>query len=164
MRMDKDVMMTVGGMAMLLSGSKVAALTMFSKGAWALEQRWRARHPNVARTLEARWAEAIRFYDETHQHPTNRTLHRIGIPLIVGGAAALLLGRPFRPLWSLGALGFTTGWALNLIGHSVCEKNAPAFADDPLSFIAGPVWDLQQVRGERPRVVPVQKAESEALN
>jgi uncharacterized membrane protein YGL010W len=34
---------------------------------------------------------------------------------------------------------------LNFIGHGKYEKNAPAFADDPLSFIAGPVWDFQQI-------------------
>ena len=37
------------------------------------------------------------------------------------------------------------GWAFNIVGHAVYEKNAPAFADDPLSFIAGPAWDLQQM-------------------
>jgi uncharacterized membrane protein YGL010W len=33
---------------------------------------------------------------------------------------------------------------MNLVGHAVFEKNRPAFADDPLSFLAGPAWDLRQ--------------------
>jgi uncharacterized membrane protein YGL010W len=42
----------------------------------------------------------------------------------------------------LGAFG--VGWALNLVGHAAYEKRAPAFSEDGLSFLAGPVWDLQQ--------------------
>ena len=37
--------------------------------------------------------------------------------------------------------GHATDWDRRLI-----VKNAPAFADDPLSFLAGPVWDLQRAQ------------------
>ena len=164
MAIDRDALLAGGGMAMLLTGSKLAALSMFARGAFGLERRWREQHPDVPRTWEARWAEAVRFYEQTHQHPTNRTLHRIGIPMIVGGLGALLVGRPFRPLWTLGALSFSAGWALNFIGHGFYERRAPAFQDDPLSFLAGPVWDWKQMRGAK--VVPVTKTDgaSPAMN
>ena len=42
---------------------------------------------------------------------------------------------------------FGTGWALNIIGHAAYEGRAPAFSEDALSFVAGPVWDLQQLTG-----------------
>ena len=49
--------------------------------------------------------------------------------------------------WGVAAGSFAFGWGLNIVGHQFFEKNAPAFKDDPLSFIAGPVWDLQQLAG-----------------
>jgi uncharacterized membrane protein YGL010W len=73
-------------------------------------------------------------------------LHVVGIPLIVGGAVGLLAAPPV-----LGVLRFTSlaafgvGWLLNLVGHAAFEKRAPAFSEDALSFVAGPVWDLRQL-------------------
>ena len=73
----------------------------------------------------------------------------IGIPLIVGGAIGLFASRPMNPvsgaIW-LGSLrAFGSGWALNLLGHAVHGRRAPAFSEDGLSFLAGPIWDLQQL-------------------
>jgi uncharacterized membrane protein YGL010W len=51
-------------------------------------------------------------------------------------------------MWLASWAAFNVGWTLNFIGHGVYEKNSPAFADDPLSFVAGPLWDLKQLRGE----------------
>ncbi|HEY9842645.1 MAG TPA: Mpo1-like protein, partial [Candidatus Obscuribacterales bacterium] len=47
--------------------------------------------------------------------------------------------------WVISAVAFAGGWALNILGHSKYEKKAPAFTEDPLSFVAGPVWDIQQI-------------------
>lgn len=151
--------LTAGGMVGLLTGSKIGALTLFGLGARGLEKNWRAEHPETPDTWAARWDAAITFYNDTHQEPTNRSLHRIGIPMILGGAVGLLLFPRFRPLWLASAGSFAVGWSLNLIGHGLFEKNKPAFADDPLSFIAGPIWDLEQMKGRGPlRVVePAQK-------
>jgi len=164
MAINKNVLLAGGGMALLLTGKKVAALSMFTRGALGLERQWRDKHPDVAPTFQARWGEAIRFYEETHQNERNRLLHRIGIPMIVGGAAALLLSKPLRPLWTLGALSFTAGWTLNIVGHTRHEKNAPAFADDPLSFIAGPVWDWQQLRSKKKKQTVPSSVASAVLN
>lgn len=142
----------VGGMATLLTGQKGAALGMFARGFAQLERSWRENHPEFTGNFKARVKESIRFYESTHQNGINRQLHLIGIPMIVGGAAGLLAAPSFSPIW-FGAAGvFTAGWALNIVGHAAFEKNAPAFADDPLSFIVGPLWDARQmiarVRGQ----------------
>jgi uncharacterized membrane protein YGL010W len=136
-------------MGALCAGFKKSALTLFGAGVKMLEQDWRARHPDFVGDAAERWQASLSFYRDTHQNETNRTLHLIGIPLIVGGAAGLFASKPLSPvtgaLW-IGSLGaFTVGWALNLVGHAAFEKRAPAFSDDGLSFIAGPVWDLQQL-------------------
>jgi hypothetical protein len=143
--MNKDVLALAGGMALLLAGKKGAGLSMFAKGALSLEKEWRAKHPEVAPGFAARWEAAATFYEKTHQNSTNRFLHQVGIPMIVGGAVGLLAAKPFRPVWAASAVSFGVGWALNLVGHAVYEKSAPAFFDDPLSFIAGPIWDIQQM-------------------
>lgn len=150
----RNVACLVGGMGSLLVGNKLGGLALFAKGAIGLEKNWNEAHPDHKASgggLVERWNRAIHFYESTHMNDTNRKLHIVGIPMIVGGAAGLLLFVPFGPRWWLSAGSFTSGWVLNIIGHAGFEKNAPAFADDPLSFIAGPVWDLKQVFGKNTR-------------
>lgn len=137
------------GMATLLTGARVPALAMFAIGSRNLEKSWRTRN-NFSGTFKERWDKAATFYSNTHKDPTNRALHMAGIPLIVGGAAGLIAARPIgltAPIWWASAGSFTAGWALNLVGHSKFEGNSPAFADDPLSVVVGPVWDMQQFMG-----------------
>jgi hypothetical protein len=141
--------LAVAGMAGLLSGQKLASLAAFGRGVWKLEQAWRQANPDFDGDLADRWQAAVAFYEETHQDRTNRVLHVVGIPMIVGGAAGLLLCGAGGPLWWASAGSFTLGWALNIAGHGIFEKKAPAFADDPLAFIAGPVWDVQQLLRSR---------------
>ncbi len=145
--------LSVGGMGALCVGFKAAALTMFGAGLKLLEKDWRDRHPEFVGSRAERWQASLSFYRDTHQNRTNRTLHLIGIPLILGGAAGLFASRPLSPttgpLWTISFGAFATGWALNLVGHRVFEKRAPAFSDDGLSFIAGPVWDLQEMLKSR---------------
>ena len=145
---DKSVDLTLltGSVGALLSGQKLTALALFGRGFAGLERAWRDAHPDFEGGLDARWQEAISFYTETHQEPTNKKLHVIGIPMILGGTVGLLIFPAFRPFWGLSAAAFAAGWVLNFVGHGFYEKAAPAFADDPLSFLAGPVWDWQQVR------------------
>lgn len=146
---NKNLALAVGGMAALLTGQKLAAISMFGTGLAGLEKAWREAHPDFHGSLEERWNESVKFYEQTHSEPTNRTLHVIGIPMIVGGAVGLLLWSPFRPLWFIAAGSFTAGWVLNFIGHGLYEKKKPAFADDPLAFLAGPAWDFTQMLAKR---------------
>lgn len=143
------VALSVAGMGALCAGFKVSALSLFGAGLRLLEKDWRARHPEFSGGPAERWQASLDFYRETHLNGTNRTLHLIGIPLIVGGAAGLFASKPLSPvsgvLWASSLGAFATGWALNIVGHAAFEKRAPAFSDDGLSFIAGPVWDLQEM-------------------
>jgi hypothetical protein len=145
----RNIAFTATGMAALLAGQKIPAVALFARGIWGLEKGWRERHPHFDGGLAERWEKAMEFYEGTHQDRTNRFLHMVGIPMVLGGAVGLLAFRPFRPLWLASATSFAAGWALNFIGHGVFERNAPAFADDPLSFVAGPIWDLRQLRRRR---------------
>ncbi|TNF30567.1 MAG: DUF962 domain-containing protein [Deltaproteobacteria bacterium] len=142
--------LTIGGMAALAAGLKGPGLAMFARGARELEARWRADH-GFTGGLAERWERAVAFYDAQHRDPTNRALHMIGIPMIVGGAVGLVASPRFTPPWAASVALFGAGWALNILGHARYEKNDPAFLDDPLSFIAGPVWDVKNlVSGRRP--------------
>ncbi len=142
----RDVATAAGGMVALMLGRKATALALFASGARGLERTWREKHPDFKGGWKERWQHAITFYEETHQEPTNRLLHQIGIPMIVGGAVGLLAMPAYTPPWWASLGSWTVGWGLNFVGHGVYEKNAPAFQDDPLSFLAGPIWDLQQLR------------------
>lgn len=145
-RRTKGIALTGGGMVVLVTGSKLTAVSMTAQGLRTLEEEWRAQHPDFDGGLAERWRAAVDFYDETHQDPTNRALHMIGIPIIVGGVAGLLIWPRYSPPWLLSAGAYAGGWALNLVGHAVYERNGPAFADDPLALLAGPVWDLARLR------------------
>ena len=141
----RDLAMTAGGALLFMAGRKVLGLGLFGKGLYNLERRWRRDH-NFEGSFAQRWQQAETFYEETHQDDTNRILHIVGIPIIVAGTLGMVAFKPYRPLWAASLGGFTFGWVLNFVGHGVYEKKAPAFADDPLSFVAGPMWDLKQFR------------------
>jgi hypothetical protein len=159
----RNVAFAVSGMGALITGQKVVALAMFGKGARGLEECWREAHPDFRGGLQQRWQKALDFYESTHTHPANRKLHVIGIPIILGGAAGLLIFSPFRPLWFVSAGAFASGWALNILGHAAYEKNTPAFADDPLAFVAGPAWDFKAFLDRRKEASPVD-SDANAVN
>ena len=65
-------------------------------------------------------------YTESHQHPLNRVLHAVGIPMIAGCAVATILGPGVSRLPRRTALaGVAAGSALLLLGHAI-EGNRPA--------------------------------------
>jgi hypothetical protein len=55
---------------------------------------------------------------ERHQHPFNRGIHLLGIPLSLLVAPILLLVMPWTA-WYWAALAFATGYALQWLGHCV---------------------------------------------
>lgn len=80
-------------------------------------------------------------YRADHQHPVNRALHTVGIPMIVASLPIL----PFNPL--LGASMFVFGWILQFVGHAF-EGKAPSFFSDPRFLLVGPMWFLKKIRGQ----------------
>lgn len=153
-RRTRGLALTAGGMVGLLTGSKLGALALAARGVRDLEAEWRAAHPDFEGGVAERWRRAIEFYEATHQDPRNRALHVVGIPIIAGGVTGLLVWPRYSPPWWLSAGAYGFGWTLNLVGHAAFEKNGPAFADDPLSFVAGPVWDLMHLRDALARRAP----------
>ncbi len=145
-RRNRGVALTAAGMVGLMTGSKLGALGLAARGLRDIEAEWRAAHPDFDGGAAERWQRAIDFYAATHTNPTNRALHMVGIPIVVGGFTGLLVWPRYSPPWIVSAGAWTVGWGLNFVGHAFYERNAPAFADDPLSFVAGPVWDLMQLR------------------
>jgi hypothetical protein len=151
------------GMGAVCAGRKWSGAALFARGIALLEEHWRTEHPEFRGGFRERWALATEFYEETHTNQLNRWMHIAGIPLIAAGTVGLLAARPYRSAWAVSAGAFTAGWALNIAGHLVFEKNRPAFEQDPLSFVAGPLWDLQQLLQQfRPSHEPATQAASTA--
>ncbi|MCK6549794.1 DUF962 domain-containing protein [Myxococcota bacterium] len=65
-------------------------------------------------------------------------------PGVLGlGLALWWLGRSL-PLEALGVI-FAIGWAFQLVGHRVFEKNAPAFTDNLVHTVIGPRWLVNRI-------------------
>ena len=86
----------------------------------------------------------LETYREKHQHPVNRLLHSVGIPMIV--ISLPLFFWDWR--WALGL--FVFGWILQFIGHAF-EGNYPAFFSNPLHLIVGPFFIVRKYLGLEPR-------------
>lgn len=81
------------------------------------------------------WVES---YQQSHQHPVNRALHAIGIPMIVLSLCGMFWN------WRVGLAFFALGWILQFLGHAI-EGKAPAFFKAPLYLVVGPIWWLKKV-------------------
>lgn len=79
-------------------------------------------------------------YREDHQHPVNKALHTVGIPMIVASLPVF----PFNPL--LGAAMFVVGWILQFIGHAF-EGKPPEFLKDWRFLFVGTRWWWKKVTG-----------------
>ena len=156
---NRDLALMAGGAAALMAGAKATPIAMFVTGLKGLEDQWRANHPEFEGGLKERLDAAIAFYDQTHQDPTNRVLHTVGIPMILGGFLGMLASPRWSPPWWISNGSWTLGWALNFVGHGVYERGAPAFAEDPLSFIAGPAWDVIRLRDKIRGIVEPRESE-----
>jgi uncharacterized membrane protein YGL010W len=73
-------------------------------------------------------------YHQEHLQLGTKLTHMVGIPMIVASIPTVFVNPP------LAAGLFAGGWALQLVGHKVFEKNEPAFLSDPYYLLVGPVW------------------------
>ncbi|MCS6913742.1 MAG: DUF962 domain-containing protein [Myxococcales bacterium] len=73
-------------------------------------------------------------YDREHSRLATRLTHYVGIPMIVVSIPLALVS----PLLAGGL--FVGGWALQLTGHFLLERNAPSLLADPLYLLVGPLW------------------------
>jgi uncharacterized membrane protein YGL010W len=78
--------------------------------------------------------EYMTEYKQGHTKLGTRLTHMVGIPMIVASFPTALVNLPLA-----GGL-FVGGWALQIAGHTLFEKNKPAFFSDPYYLLVGPVW------------------------
>lgn len=79
-------------------------------------------------------------YEDAHQHPLNRRLHAIGIPLIaVSALGAISPWRPFGWPRSMFVAGMAAGWSLLFAGHYI-EGNRPVVFSNPTVLVTAPGW------------------------
>jgi uncharacterized membrane protein YGL010W len=92
--------------------------------------------------------EWIEQYSESHQHPANRLLHTLGIPMIAASLlvaiAGFVIGMPVV-LWTAGAL-FLLGWIFQFIGHAF-EGKPPEFFKDWRFLFVGLRWWFAKISG-----------------
>ena len=72
-------------------------------------------------------------YDGAHNHPVNRALHLIAIP--VGFSSIIVVW--FH--WIIALLLIPAAFALAWLGHLI-EGNKPAFLTNPAHVFVAPVW------------------------
>ena len=93
-------------------------------------------------------SEWIAQYSESHQHPANRLLHTLGIPMIaVSLLVAIAGGSASAPavLWTAAAL-FLIGWIFQFIGHAF-EGKPPEFFKDWRFLFVGLRWWFAKISG-----------------
>ena len=77
-------------------------------------------------------------YDGAHNHPVNRALHMIAIP--VGFSSLIVVW--FH--WIIGLLLIPTAFSLAWLGHWI-EGNKPAFLSNPTHVFVAPVWMVRKI-------------------
>ena len=91
--------------------------------------------------------EWVAQYSESHQHPVNRLLHTLGIPLIIISLIAAIVGVVFMPLMLPIAGGlFLLGWIFQFVGHAF-EGKPPEFFKDWRFLFVGLRWWLAKMSG-----------------
>ena len=99
-------------------------------------------------------------YGTSHEHPANKALHWVCVPLIVFAVLGLLwsvpvpgalAGLPFAnwatlaaletPLWQICLVIFVVAWIGQFIGHAL-EGRRPSFFKDLQFLLIGPLWLL----------------------
>ncbi len=135
-----------GGVLGLLLGNKVSALGLLAQGVRDIEAEWRARNPDFTGGVRERWALALEQYEATHRDPRNRRLHAFAVPVVIGGVTGLLVWPRYTPFWVVSAGAVAAGLGSIAAGDRLVERDAPVFAPDILSHLAGPVHDLMNLR------------------
>jgi uncharacterized membrane protein YGL010W len=93
------------------------------------------------------WDDWIAQYAASHQHPANRLLHTVGIPLIALSIPLFLASILVRGFWAVPAAMFTVGWILQFVGHAI-EGKPPEFIKDWRFLFVGLRWWFAKVGGK----------------
>lgn len=92
------------------------------------------------------WETWIAQYEQSHQHPINRTCHTIGIPMIAFSILLFLLAPWLRGAWRLPLALFVVGWGFQFVGHAY-EGKPPEFFRDWRFLFVGLRWWFAKMRG-----------------
>ena len=90
--------------------------------------------------------EWIAQYSLSHQHPANRLLHTLGIPMIVVSIVLAIAAFVLPSLWVIAGALFVVGWALQFLGHAF-EGKPPEFFKDWRFLFVGLRWWLAKISG-----------------
>jgi len=90
--------------------------------------------------------EWIAEYSRSHQHPANRLLHTLGIPMIVLSVMLFILAIFVRLVWPWALALFVFGWIFQFVGHAI-ERKPPEFIRDWRFLLVGLRWWFSKVRG-----------------
>jgi uncharacterized membrane protein YGL010W len=89
----------------------------------------------------------IAQYSASHQHPVNRLLHTLGIPMIALSIVIAAIGALFMPaLLVMAAALFVVGWIFQFIGHAF-EGKPPEFFKDWRFLFVGLRWWFAKMTG-----------------
>jgi uncharacterized membrane protein YGL010W len=92
------------------------------------------------------WDQWIAEYSLSHQHPTNRLCHTIGIPLIALSVLLFAASVVVTGLWKLALALFVVGWIFQFVGHAY-ERKPPEFLKDWRFLFVGLRWWFAKLRG-----------------
>ena len=92
------------------------------------------------------WDQWIAEYGESHQHPTNRICHTIGIPLIALSVILFVAAPLVSGLWKAALTLFVVGWIFQFVGHAY-ERKPPEFLKDWRFLFVGLRWWFAKLRG-----------------
>jgi uncharacterized membrane protein YGL010W len=85
-------------------------------------------------------------YNASHQHPGNRALHAVGIPMVFIGPVLGIVSIFVPDLRIPALLIFIVGWVLQFVGHWL-EGKPPAFFSDWRFLVTGLVWWAKKLLG-----------------
>ena len=88
----------------------------------------------------------IAQYALSHQHPTNRLLHTLGIPMIAVSILLAVVAVMVPQLWIVAGALFVIGWILQFIGHAF-EGKPPEFFNDWRFLFVGLRWWFAKMSG-----------------
>jgi uncharacterized membrane protein YGL010W len=90
--------------------------------------------------------EWVAQYAQSHQHPVNRMLHTVGIPMIALSLPLFVVAWMVGGWWWVPTVLFTVGWILQFVGHGF-EGKPPEFLKDPRFLFVGLRWWVAKMRG-----------------
>ena len=88
----------------------------------------------------------ITEYSQSHQHPVNRLLHTLGIPIIALSVMLFIVAIFVRGVWPWALTLFVVGWIFQFVGHAI-ERKPPEFVRDWRFLFVGLRWWFAKVRG-----------------